>query len=573
MIADAFHDNLRRYTDGVMDGSVVVSRAVKACVERQLRDLDRQSTPEFPYHFDARHAAKVCRFYPQVLRHSIGRYSGMPFELEPWQAFCEATIFGWKRDCDNTRRFRRAYESVARKNGKSTRAAGRAIFMARYDHNPIAAANLGRDFVPEPVSQVILCATKKEQAEKVIYQEVERMRQKSKSILGASTDVRRQLKFHENDGEIICVGSDRPYDGLNPHAIMMDEIHAWKEQHRPFYDTMMTGSGARDQSLISYLTTAGNDQSLLWKEVCDYARLVLNGIIEDESFFAFIAELDDDDDPFDEANWIKANPNLGVSVGLQDLRDKAKEMRTTRIGINRWTRYHGNRIVTSTEKAFDITKWDACEGELSDWSTADAIGAGADLGSRDDMAAYGLCARFLIGETNGNPVYRYEIKANAFMAEDTERDLTKQPFAEWIYTDTLKRRQYAVLALRDELIEDCSHHNIEQAAYDPYNAQALSEELTKEGIAAVRMAQNCAMFNEAIRDFIQCMNDGRLRHDGNPLLRWCANNAVIKSDAQLRWMFDKKSSGEKIDPIVAVVMAFRICSLAPQRDTGSLFIT
>jgi phage terminase large subunit-like protein len=115
--------------------------------------------------------------------------------------------------------------------------------------------------------------------------------------------------------------------------------------------------------------------------------------------------------------------------------------------------------------------------------------------------------------------------------------------------------------------------NVGSVAYDPYNAQSLGEELTKEGVLAIRMAQNCTQFNEPIREFLQCVTDGRVRHDGNPLLRWAANNAAISKDRSDRWMFDKRSSGEKIDPIVACVMAFRVCSLAPARPSGSLYIS
>jgi phage terminase large subunit-like protein len=123
------------------------------------------------------------------------------------------------------------------------------------------------------------------------------------------------------------------------------------------------------------------------------------------------------------------------------------------------------------------------------------------------------------------------------------------------------------------MIEQCNAFDIPAVAYDPYNGQGPGESLEREGITAVRMAQNQRMFNEPIRDFLQCVTDGRLRHDGNPVLRWCVNNAIIKKDSQDRWMFDKSSSGEKIDPIVASVMAFRLCSLAPERATGSLFLS
>lgn len=566
MIAFATDQKVQGYIDGVLDGSIVVCELVRKSVERHAKDLSRQSTATFPYHFNRMHAAGAVDFFPMLLKHSIGDFAGRPFELEPWQAFAVWCIFGWKRDDDNSRRFRKVYWSMARKNGKSSVAAGFAFLLGMLDINP----ETGK---PESVAEIILSATKKEQVEKVIYAEVERMRVQSKEIAAMSTRENKQITFKHNMGSIRCVGSDKPYDGLNPHCVIMDELHAWKEHHRKFYDTMQTGSGYRRQPLFLTITTAGDDQSHLWRDEYEYASGVALGTIKDEQVFSCIYEIDEKDDPLDESVWIKSNPNLGVSVRIEYLRQLAREAAHQKLALNRFTRYHGNRQVSSTEKAFDLIAWDRCVGELSDWSKADAISAGVDLGARDDMAAFAMCARFVMDDSGDKPIYRYEIKAVPYMAQDTERDLDKQPWAEWIYNDMIRKRQYPTLSLRDDLIVQCGEYDIPQVAYDPYNGQSIGEELTTEGVTAVRMAQNPSQFNEPIRDFLKCMTDGRLRHDGNPVLRWCANNAVLKKDNADRWMFDKASSGEKIDPIVASVMAFRLCSLAPQRPTGSLFLS
>jgi phage terminase large subunit-like protein len=564
MIADGTLQEVQDYVDQVLAGEIAVSKAVRGAVQRHVNDLAKQSTQQFPYHFDAEYAAKCIRFYPAILRHSIGRYAGLPFELSPWQKFCTGSIFGWKRDCDRTRRFRKAYRTMARKNGKSSWAAGESIFLAGFDVNP----NTGK---PESVSQVVLSATKREQAAKVVLAECVRMRERSAKVSSKSRYVNKEIRFEGNDSEILAIGSDKPYDGLNPHCVIMDELHAWREHHRPFHDTMITGSASRDQPLISYITTAGDDRSHLWKEVYDYAKGVATGTIDDQEYFAFIAELDEDDDPFDEANWIKANPNLGVSVSVDYLRQQAREHKTTALGVNRFTRYHGNRLVSSTEKAFDLEQWDACQGQLSDWTDADVC-AGVDLGGRDDLAAYALVARFPLEERDGKPVYRYEVKVRAYIAHDTTRDIKKHPFAEWCHQDLIKVCRFPTADLRGELVEDCTALGVSMVAYDPYNAQPLADDLTKEGLTAVRMAQNCAMFNEPIREFIEALRGKRITHDGNPLLRWCMNNAVLIRDRQDRWMFDKRDSSDKIDPVVAMVMAFRMVTLAPERARGSLFV-
>ena len=399
------------------------------------------------------------------------------------------------------------------------------------------------------------------------------MRRASKSIRRGSNDSRRQIEFFENSGTIICVGSDKAYDGLNPHHVNLDELHAWNEYHRDFYDTMMTGSGYRDQPLISIITTAGDDKSHLWKEVYSYASDVVSGVVNDESYFAFIAELDKDDDPLDEDNWEKANPNLGVSVSLDYLRQQAIEAKQSSVNLNRFTRYHGNRMVSSIEKAFDLEKWDERGvDELSDWSEADAYGIGVDLGARDDLAARAIVARFLVEYDADTPVYRYEAKVQAYIADDCKRDLTKQPFAEWVYGGRLIKSRVPITDLTEDVVEQAVEYNAHAVAYDPYNGQAFAEALEAQGITVARCAQNCSMFNEPIQDLLQAISHGRFTHDRNPLLRWAVNNAVITKDRQGRMMYDKSKSSEKIDPTVAMTMAFRIASLAPQRATGSLYI-
>jgi phage terminase large subunit-like protein len=336
---------------------------------------------------------------------------------------------------------------------------------------------------------------------------------------------------------------------------------------------MLTGSGSRDQPLISMITTAGDDKSYLWKEIYDYAKSVTFGHVEDDTFFAFIAEIDEEDDPLDESCWIKANPNLGVSVTVDYLRQQAAEAKTSSVALNRFTRYHCNRLVSSVDQAFDMQQWDECEGILTDWAGADAVGAGVDLGGRDDLAAYALVARFPHGETDdGETIWRYEAKVKCFIADNTQRDLSQQPFASWKYLDLLKVSKFPTVDLFRSLVEDADTHGVWCVAYDPYNGQKISEDLEQEGITAARMAQNCSMFNEPICELLAAIREGRFKHDGNPLLRWCVNNAALSRDRSDRVMFDKKSSNEKIDAAVAMTMAFRMATLAKARATGKLYI-
>ena len=566
MIASGTGQRLQAYIDGVLSGEIVACENVRLAVQRHVNDLARQNTDDFPYYFDEYHATNCCEFFPCVLRHSIGEFSGLPFELTDWQVFFVSMLFGWKRSCDKSRKYRKFLLEIARKNGKSTMIAGVAILLSSMDWNPVTQSI-------ESVAEVVLAATKKEQVQKVVYSEIERMRSQSEHLKKRSSAINKHIEFKHNRGTITAVGSDRPYDGLNPHAVLLDEMHAWREHHRQFYDTMQTGSGSRTQPIIGTITTAGSDQSHLWIAEHDYAVDVLRGIHKDESLFALLFSLDDKDDPFDETTWIKANPSMPITPKMEYLREQANAAKRSKLALNRFLRYHCNRRTSSNSQAFDMQLWDVCVGQLSDWRQACAIGYGVDLGGHDDLAAFAAVARFEIGEEDDKPLYRYEAKTWQFISTSSKRDLHLQPWAEWIHDGQLVKSEYATSQLLWALSEEASATGCFAIGYDPHNAQQLGESLTQDGFQAVRIGQSYGMFNEPIRDLLKAIQEGRFTHEGKTLLRWAIGNAVTIQNSQEKIMFDKANSREKIDPAVALTMAFRLASIAPRAFKGSYFLT
>ena len=561
------HKAVDKYVKDVLSGRIVSCVSHRAAVQRYVDDLERQNSSEFPYYFSLDVASAHCDFFPEVLKHSIGKSSGMPFNLEPWQLFGIWNIFGWKRCEDRTRRFRRAFWTMARKNGKSTLGSGIALDGGMADVNPFT----GR---PEDVAEIVLCATKKEQAQKVMYAEIERMRSQSEHVKALSTPINKQITFSHNKGYIHCIGSDKPFDGLNPHMVLMDEKHAWREHHRKFYDTMMTGSGNRSQPLIIDFTTAGDDTSQLWQEDYDYATGVVRGDFVDESYFSYIFELDENDDALDESLWPKANPNIGVSIGLESLREAAAKAKTSPVELNRFTRYHCNRKVSAYERFILPADWDDMADTLSSWRHADAITAGIDLGGRDDLASFGVIARFPVDEDEeGKTIWRYEGFTKSFIVDETKRDLKKQPWAGWIATGELTVVRYVVASLRDEFLRVAEEIGIRAVAYDPYNAAQLGDELSQAGLDVIKMPQNCFQFHEPMQELTAAIRENRFTPDKTDnILRWCALNMMTTSNAQGKMMPDKRNSSEKIDAAVALLMGIRLAMLAPSRPTGSLFI-
>jgi phage terminase large subunit-like protein len=548
-----YHD----YALSVKGGHIVAGKYVRLAVDRYLDDLEKQRDDDFPYTFDEQKATAACAAIPALFRHSIGEHAGQPFVLEPWQQFAVANIFGWKRKDGRGRRFRRIYWSMGRKNGKSTIAAAIAILIAGFDINPTTGE-------PEARSQVILAATKREQAEKVIMAEILRMRHQSPIIRGGSHVANKLMTFEHNGGNIQAVGSDRPYDGLNPSLVVMDETHAWTNQHRRFYDTMKTGSGSRVQPLTMTVTTAGDDQSHLWIEEVGFAKAVLDKTVNDEG-----------DDPFDEECWIKANPNLGISISKEFLRSQIEPAKTSPQALNRFKRYHANILVSSTERIFSLEDYDKCKGELSDWREAEAVGAGIDLGGRDDLASAAFVARFPTAQRDsetGRQIYRYELRVKSYISANTPRDLSAVPFCNWIDAGLINVTQTPMADLQEDFIEDYWNFYCSDCAIDPYQAQQFGEQVSQQGIVIATMPQTQSQFNEPISEFRQAMADTRIRHDGNPLLRWCLSNAVAVRDRSDRWMLDKANSSQKIDPLVSTIMAFRRAMVAIGRGGGH-FIT
>ena len=549
---------MESYTSTVESGDIVASKAVRAAVARHRRDVERQDTEDFPYHFDKRDAELACSFFPAALHHSVGRWASQSFELSPWQVFCVASMFGWKRS-DGTRRFRRAHISVGRKNGKSTMCAGLSLLLLYGD--------------AESIAQVFIGATKLDQA-KIIYEEAERMLKQSPHLMKRSDIYKNNIT---TEGSFLRpLGSDKAFDGLNPHGVIFDELHEWKEYHRKFYDTMTTGGASRTQPMQVTITTAGDQTSLIWIEETRYCRDVVVGDHVDDGIFVFIAELDPDDDVFDEAVWEKANPNLGISVSIDYLREQAIKAGRLKTARNKFTRYHCNREVSSISSVIDREQWDACAGELSDWKTADVVCGGVDSGGAADLGADGFCAKWKAGvktiREDGAEreidVFRYEIKSNTYIDAKSERDTTQQPWSDWLHDGKLTRSEWLLQEMRDDFREEAKALKCKKFAFDPWNMKLMAEQLEEQGMEAVEMPQRAVQYGEPIEQFLEALADGRIRHSGgDAVLRWCALNLAVKAGYGGGWMPDRANSRDKIDAIVAVLMAFRMCYFEQPKKT------
>ena len=298
------------YVEGVLSGDIVACELVKLAVTRHVNDLERSANGKLPFQFDADVAERLISCV-EVLPLCKGReFAGKPLHLEPWECFIVGSLFGWVDD-RGMRRFRVGYVEIARKNGKSTLAAAIGVLLFLFD------GEIG--------AEVYSAATKRDQA-KIVHSIAKQMIQQTPALKRQVTILRDNMSCELNGSKYEPLGADADTtDGLDISGAIVDEIHAHKS--RELWDVLETGTGARTQPLIFGITTAGRDdggESICW-EHHQHTTSILEGLYDDDSWFGMVFTLDKGDDWADETVWAKPNPNLDVSVSIEDLRRKCKK--------------------------------------------------------------------------------------------------------------------------------------------------------------------------------------------------------------------------------------------------------
>lgn len=544
------------YIDGVLSGRIQVCRFVRLAVERHVKDL--RDGHERGLRFDRAAASHAIGFF-KFLRHSKGEWAGETFEPSPWQQFILWAVFGWYR-ADGTRRFREVYEEVARKNGKSTKLAGIGLYLFDADG--------------EPGAEVYTAATKRDQA-RITHSEAKRMVKASPMLRKRIGVFKDNLHIEATASKFDPLGADADtMDGLNVHGAIIDELHAHKT--RDICDVLETATGARRQPLLWYITTAGYGRETICWEKREYARKVLTGIIDDDTFFGIIFTLDTksdwadlltpeeaskapdgaliEDDWADERVWIKANPNLGVSCKSDDLRRKAKKAQEAPGALNSFLRLHLNVWTAQVSRWMHMSAWDLSAGEVDGEALAGKVCfAGLDLASTTD-----LCALSLVFPTpDGFKVLPYFWIPEESMRERVKRD--KVPYDVWVRKGLIHATpgnvvDYDFIVKKIEQLREI--HDIKEIAFDRWGSPRITTQLTELGFSLVPFGQGFASMSGPSKELLNTVLQGELHHGGHPVLRWNADNTVIQLDPSGNIKPDKAKSTQRIDGIVATIMAF-----------------
>lgn len=537
---------LDQYVSDVLTGAQVACHQVKLACQRHIDDLAYGA--DRGLWFDERAARRVVAFFPLILRHSKGKWSGTPFTLEPWQQFTMGSLFGWKR-ADGTRRFRSAYIEVARKAGKSTLLSGAGLYLLVADG--------------EPGAEIYNAATKIEQA-RIVHQEALRMVRQSPLL-------KQELKIAKNNIHSLTtfskfepLGSNsETLDGLNVHAGLVDEIHAHPDAG--VWDVLQTGMGSRTQPLMIGISTAGFNRHGFGYTLRDYTEKVLDGTFVDDSWWGVIYTLDRDpetgqvEDWENEAAWVKANPNLGISKFIDVMRDGARRAKAQASAVNNFLTKELNVWTTATERAINMETWKRCSAGAVDMKSlyGRRCWMAVDLSTTTDMTAAVLV--FEPDDSGVRPVV-----CRFWMPEDNVFERVKSdrvPLDAWArdgYIDLTPGNVIDDAFILAQIKNDLTLFDVQEVAYDPWNATWLANQLQAEGMDEKRLVafrQGYVSMNPTMDQLEKALGRREFNHQGNPVLTWMASNLVFARDPAGNKKPDKSKSSERIDGVVALAMA------------------
>ncbi|HEX6960836.1 MAG TPA: terminase TerL endonuclease subunit, partial [Lacipirellula sp.] len=359
-------------------------------------------------------------------------------------------------------------------------------------------------------------------------------------------------------------------DGLNIHRGVIDELHAHKT--RDLYDVLLTAMGARQHPLLAAITTAGFDRSSICWEQREEVRNIIEGHKQNDAYFGFIATTDAGDDWRDPAVWWKANPNLGISLKQDYLTDLCQTAKDSPAAENNFRRKHLDEWTEQAVRWLSMSAWDACAGEIDrEELRGRQCWAGLDLASTRDVNSLVLIFPFEGG--------RYKLLPFFWTPEDSKDERgnnDRTQVMNWAAKRLIKTTEgntvdYAAIA--EDVMQLGAEFEIQQLAFDPWGpAAAFVQILQSAGFPAEKLLsfrQNISTFAAPTKEFERLVLAGRIEHGGNPVLRWMAGNVSVKADSGDNIKPDKSKSADKIDGIVASIMALGLAM--GNTDTDSVY--
>lgn len=533
-------DPATEFAADVVDGKIVAGPTVRAACARHLRDLESDHLI-----WDLEAVDYALTFFPKILRLS-GTHEGKPFELLPWEKFVVASCMGWFLP-EGNRRFRMAYVETAKGSGKSPLAAGIGLFGLVADG--------------EPRAEVYAAATKKDQA-KVLFRDAVSMVEQSPDLyerLLLTGGTEKNNIAYLNTGSffrpISTEDRGKGQSGPRPHFALIDELH--EHSTNAMVEFQRSGTKNRHSALIFMITNSGSDRQSVCYDYHDYGKKVCSGAVEDDSIFAYICDLDEGDDPFeDEACWIKANPSLPEIPGIQYLREQVTQAKGMPSKQNLVKRLNFCIWTDSVSAWIKQADWQQCEAEL-DFDKLRGMTAcgGCDLSAKADLTALAWAVK--------QPDKTIDAWVDFFTPADTmkeraERDRVDYPL--WAEQEHLvavpgKSIDYSVVA--QHIGQRMAEYEVAGINFDRWRKDVLERALEGEDVAVElwEFGQGFKDMAPAVDKLEERITNGTLRVQINPVLRWNVSGAVLSEDPAGNRKFNKQKATGRIDGVVALAMA------------------
>jgi phage terminase large subunit-like protein len=505
-------------------------------------------------------AANNAITFFQGLRHTTGQWAGEPFQLLDWQTKVLTDVFGTLKP-DGTRQYQKVYIEIPKKNGKSEFAAGLALFLLIADG--------------EPAAQVYSAATDRDQAG-IVYQAAKIMVEESTELSSRCSilDGTKRITVPRTNSFYRVLSSETySKHGYNISGLVVDEVHAHKD--RGLIDVLTKGSGAaRRQPLFIFITTSGIDRNSICWDMHEYALRVLKfrnpeeydwvqgQPIDDPAFYAVIYGLKDDDDWTDEKNWYKSNPALGHILNIDEFRKSFQDAQSNVAEENLFKQLRLNIWVKSSLRWMKMIDWDVCNAPVETESLLNKdCYAGLDLASTTDLAALALVFTW-------EDIYKILMKF--WIPEDKALEKEKHeqvPYSEWAKKGFLTLTPGNVIDysyIREEIREIRENYSLRELAFDRWGATKLIQELQEDGFVLeekqqgpliVPFGQGFASMSAPTKELMTLVLSKKIAHGGNPVLRWNADNMIVQQDAAGNIKPDKAKAKQKIDGMVALIMA------------------
>lgn len=494
--------------------------------------------------YDKTEADRAITFI-ENLKHTKGKWHGVYFKLLPWQEQIIRDVFGTVKP-NGYRQYNTAYVEIPKKNGKSELAAAVALYLTCGDN--------------EWGAEVYGCAADRQQAAIVFDVAVDMVDQcpALKKRIKLVLSQKRMIYMPTNSFYQVLSAEAYTKHGLNVHGVVFDELHA--QPNRELYDVMTKGSGdARTQPLFFLITTAGDDPdrtSIGW-EVHEKARKILDGLIDDPTWYPVIYGIDENADPGDEANWYKANPSLDITIDIDKVRaawqsakdNPAEERLFRQLRLNQWVKY-------KTTKWLTLEQWDQCGGlVVPEKLRGRPCYGGLDLSSKLDITAFVLVFPPIDSDPKTYALPYFWIPEDN-MKERIRKDSV--PYDKWLKEGLIKVTPGNVIDydfIKKTILQLKDIYDIQEIGFDPWNAMQVALDLTDAGLTMVEVRQGAKTMSPAMKELETLVVSRRLVHGANPVLRWMFGNIEVKYDENENIRPVKSKSADRIDGIVALINA------------------